>query len=320
MSQPTLSQVHVNRPLTNVSIAYIQALSAFIAGRVFPVVPVERQSDIYPVYTKNDWFRDEAKLRPAGGESVGSGYNIDNSNTYYAGVYAIHKDIADQIRANADAGINLDRDATELVTTRLLIRRERIFAQNYFTTGIWGTDRVGGTDFTVWSNYATSDPVTDIETGRTAILQATGYLPNTLVLGWNVFSKLKHHPDIVDRFKYVSSESITETMLGRLFEVERVIVAQAVYASNVEGETAAYAFTHGNHALLCYAAMSPSLLRPSAGYTFAWTGLNPAMRESVALTRFRMEHLRADRVEGEMAFDLKMVASDLGYFWSGAVS
>ena len=31
--QPSLSQVHVNRPLTSFSIAYIQSTSTFVAGR-----------------------------------------------------------------------------------------------------------------------------------------------------------------------------------------------------------------------------------------------------------------------------------------------
>jgi hypothetical protein len=33
-----------------------------------------------------------------------------------------------------------------------------------------------------------------------------------------------------------------------------------------------------------------------------------------------MEHLEADRVEGEMAFDQKMVASDLGVYFTSAVA
>ena len=64
MPQPTQSAVHVNRPLTMLSVAYAQAQSAFIADKVFPVVPVDKQSDLYYVYTKNDWFRDEAQVRP----------------------------------------------------------------------------------------------------------------------------------------------------------------------------------------------------------------------------------------------------------------
>lgn len=38
----------------------MQNQANFIADRVFPVVPVDKQADIYTVYTKNDWFRDRS--------------------------------------------------------------------------------------------------------------------------------------------------------------------------------------------------------------------------------------------------------------------
>ncbi len=320
MSQPTSTQVHVNRPLTNISIAYMQNQANFIADRVFPVVPVDKQADIYTVYTKNDWFRDEAQARAAGTESAGSGYNLDNSNTYYCVPYAFHKDVADQIRANADSHLNLDREATEFVTQRLLVRRERLWATNFFATSKWGTDKTGGTDFTVWSNFANSDPASDVEAGKVTILQNTGFEPNTLVLGYSVFSKLKQHPVIKDQFKYVSSQSITEDMMAQFFGVDRVLVAKATYATNHEGETAAYSFVQGKHALLCYVNPRPSLMSPSAGYVFGWRGISQGMGVNMAMKRFRLEHLESDRVEGQFAYDMKVVGSDLGYFFSGAVS
>ena len=43
MAQPTPSDVHIDRPLTNISIAFLQAQDRFIGTRVFPVVPVEKQ-------------------------------------------------------------------------------------------------------------------------------------------------------------------------------------------------------------------------------------------------------------------------------------
>jgi hypothetical protein len=47
MPNPTQADLHVNVPLTNVSIAYIQKADAFIATKVFPKVPVSKQSDLY---------------------------------------------------------------------------------------------------------------------------------------------------------------------------------------------------------------------------------------------------------------------------------
>jgi hypothetical protein len=110
-------------------------------------------------------------------------------------------------------------------------------------------------------------------------------------------------------------------LLAEVFDLERVLVAKAIKATNVEGETAAYAFTHGKHALLCHVASSPGLLTPSAGYTFSWTGVAGGIAgASVGIKRFHIDTIDADRVEGESAFDVKVVGSDLGYFFDGAVA
>ena len=316
MPQPTQSAVHVNRPLTMISVAYMQSQDAFIADKVFPVIPVDKQSDLYYIYTKNDWFRDEAKPRAAGTESAGSGYNT-STDSYKCDVIALHKDVPDQVRANEDAPLNSDRDATEFVTNRLLLRREIQWATDYFASGVWGTD---STPANLWSDYVASDPIADIRTGKRTVKVNTGFEPNTLVLGYDVFIKLQDHPDIVDRYKYTQSEVITEAMLAKLFGVQKVLVAGGVKATNVEGETAAYSFIHGKHALLCYAAPRPSVLQPSAGYIFSWKGVSAGNGFTVGTKKFRMDHLESDRVEGQIAFDNKVVATDLGYFFASAVS
>jgi hypothetical protein len=317
-AQPSAQDVHVDAILSNISVAYIQAQEHFIASKVFPIVPVNKQTDKYYSYTKNDWFRDEAQRRADATESAGSGYGLSTAS-YSCDVFALHKDIGNQARDNADAGIDLDRDATQFVTQRLMLRQEIQWATDYFATSVWATDKTGTTDFVKWSDYTASDPITDIETGKQTILASTGFLPNTLVIGYNVWRYLKHHPDIVDRFKYTSAESITTDMVAKLFEVERILVAKAVKATNQEGETAVMAMVQGSHALLCYVNPTPGLLMPSAGYIFSWKGVSDGLGLSVGISKWYEQKLKADRVEGEIAFDDKIVATDLGYFFSGAV-
>jgi hypothetical protein len=316
MPQPTQNQVHVDAILTNISVAYFQQNQNFIATRVFPVVPVSKQSDKFFTYTKNDWFRDEAQRRADATESAGGGYNL-STDSYQADVYAFHKDIGDQTRANADAPINVDREAAEFVTSRLMLKMETQFVSNYFTTGIWATDT---TPSNLWSDYTSSDPIGDIETGKRAILSVTGYEPNTLVLGYDVFIQLKNHPDLVDRIKYTSSNVLTEDVMASLFGVPRVMVAKSVKATNAEGGTAAYAFNYGKNALLTYSAPSPGLLQPSGGYIMSWTGVSGGLGQTIGVSRMRMEQYKADRVEAEVAFDMKVIGSDLGYFFSACVA
>ena len=318
MGQPTRNSVHVDAILTNISVAYIQERSKYVATQVFPIINVDKQSDAYFTYTKNDWFRDEAQRRADSSESAGSGYNLSTS-TYGADVFAFHKDIGDQTRSNADSPIDLDSEAAEFVTQRLLLRQERKFISDAFTTGVWGTDlTLSGTD--QWSDFVNSDPRDDVDTAVEAILGVTGYKPNTMVVGWQVWRQLKNHPDFREQIKYTSSDNMTPGMVARMLEIDRFIVASSIYATNEEGGTAAYAFNFGKAAWIGYVNPSPGLLAPSAGYTFAWNGVSGTLGENVGISSIDMPLKKATRIEGEIAFDNKIVATDLGYFINAAVA
>jgi Arc/MetJ family transcription regulator len=318
MGQPTRSSVHVDALLTNISIAYIQDRSKYIATKIFPIIPVDKLSDVYFTYTKNDWFRDEAQRRGDSSESAGSGYNLTTAS-YQCDVYAFHKDIGDQTRNNADNPINLDSEATEFVTQRLLLRQERKFVADAFTTGVWGTDRtLAGTD--QWSDFVNSDPRDDVDTAKEAILGVTGFASNTMVVGWQVWRQLKNHPDFREQIKYTSADNMTPGMVARMLEIDNFIIASSIYATNDEDATAAYSFNFGKSAWIGYVNPSPGLLAPSAGYTFAWNGVSGTLGEDVGISSIEMPLKKATRIEGEVAFDNKIVATDLGYFISAAVA
>jgi len=325
MAQPHINSVHVDAILTNISIGYLQNQDNFIADKVFPVIPVDKKSDKYFVYNKNDWFRDEAQRRADATESAGGGFNL-STDTYSADVFAFHKDVGDQLLANADAPLNPLREAAEFVTRRLMLRRELQFVSDFFKTGVWATDVTGvsgspGSGETKqWSDYTASDPIDDIEEAKSDILGATGMEANTLVLGYETFRVLKNHPDLVDRIKYTSSQTITTDMLAAMFDIPRVLVAKAVQATNKEGIAQAYDFAFGKKAALYHVAPNPGLLTPSAGYTFSWTGVSGGLGQVIGTSQFRMESLKADRVEAEMAFDNKVTGADLGYFWETIVA
>lgn len=321
MPQPHVNNVHVDAILTNISVAYAQNASNYIADKVFPIVPVDKKSDLFFKYNKNDWFRDEAQRRAGGTESAGSGYGL-TTDSYSADVWAFHKDVDDQTIANSDAPLNPLREAAEFVANRLLLRREIQWTNDFFRTGVWGTDNtlgVAGGD-AQWSDYTSSDPIENLETAKESILSTTGLEANTLVLGYGAFRALKNHPDIIDRIKYTSSQTVTADMLARMLEVDRVLVAKAVKATNKEGAAEAYGFAHGKGALLCHVAPTAGLMTPSAGYTFAWNGVSGGLGQTIGTSQFRMEHLKANRIESEIAFDNKVVGADLGYFFNNVVA
>ena len=87
-TQPTAADLHVDTLLTMLSIAYMNEADAYIADKLFPIVPVRKQSNLIPEYRKGDFFRDVAQFREPGTESRGTGFRVIKDKTYYAQNFA----------------------------------------------------------------------------------------------------------------------------------------------------------------------------------------------------------------------------------------
>lgn len=315
-AQPTVQDVHINRPLTDMSVAYLQQPSDFVADKVFPFVPVPNKSDSYYVYERADFFRSQAQKRGDSTESAGSGWNL-TTDTYNCENFAIHKDVSDNVRANADAALRPDQEATTFVTQQLQLVREVEWMSAYFQAGVWPQS----TPAILW-DAAGSTPIQDIRAQIVGVKEATGYRPNTIVMDPYTWAVLADHPDFQDRIKYTQTGILTQALMGAILDIEpsRIFVAWGVQNTAAEGATEANSFLANKALLLCYSAPSPGLMTPSAGYTFGWTGLLGSGAFGNRIKRFRMEHLNADRVEGELSFDVRQVAADLAHYFNAPIS
>jgi len=135
MPMLTPSQVHVDQPLTDLTLAFVQSQEAFIADRVFPTVGVDKQSDKYYIYDRDNMNRsgDVKALAPRTEvERIGMSISQDN---YFADVYGLGMDFDEQVLANEDAALNIRQAGAQTLTNRLLIHREKQFATNFFSTG-----------------------------------------------------------------------------------------------------------------------------------------------------------------------------------------
>lgn len=121
---------------------------------------------------------------------------------------------------------------------------------------------------TKWSTD-TGKPSADIEAGKEAVRASTGAYPNVLLLSPGAFTAAKNNPGVVERFKYVSKDSITTAMLAALWEVQKVVVGKAITVS----DAGAFTDIWGNSAILAYVPDTPSgAEEPSYGYTYTLDG------------------------------------------------
>src|SRR5215475_4926865 len=114
--------VHIDRALTNISLGWPNANLA--GSALFPAVNVQKQTDKYYVFGREGWLP-ESDLRAPGtmaNEVTGAQLSTDQ---YYASEHSLQIAVTDEERANADDPISPDRDGTNIVTSKIMLGRER---------------------------------------------------------------------------------------------------------------------------------------------------------------------------------------------------
>ena len=324
MPQPTITQVHIDRALSNMIVAFLQRSDAYLSNVLFPRVPSPNKSDLYWVFDRSYWLINNTRKRAAGAEAPRAAYNVATQS------FTCERDasafaIPDPIRANADTPLDLDRQATEYIGQQLLIAQEVDFQSKFFTTGKW-TGSSTGSDITpavTWDDPS-STPVEDVRKQMRYMQSQTGFRPNCFALGRATFDRLCDHPDIVDRIKHAAQTNnspavANEQTLAAIWGLDRILVANAVQNTAAEGKAASYSFIAGTgNALLAYAAPAPGIMTPSAGYKFVWSGAGNG--QGIEIKRYRDEKFESDVVEGGLWYQHNLVSASLGVFFSNAIA
>jgi hypothetical protein len=187
--EPQPRELIVDRVLTNVSIAYAQNASGFIASSVFPPVPVEQQSGHYDVYPRGFFLRDEVKPRPLGGELELASSGKPTPQPYFCVEQGLADTIDDRQYANARGRFDLQRDTIEGLTQKLMIRQDREWVDTYFKPGVWSQDYTGVATVTdpatqvLRLDESAADPVKSFRKYKRDMELKTGRSFNVAVMG-----------------------------------------------------------------------------------------------------------------------------------------
>ena len=265
-----LSKAYTSIALTNYSLAFYNDAADFIAQKILPIFPVQKQAG--KVFS---YGRDALRIVDTKRATYGS-YNkvnlmVEQASLYYLEDYGLYDEIADEDIDNAEAAIDPEMDATEALTQRLMLDMEKKLA-DVITDAAIITNNIGLTGGDKWNVPTTSDPFDDILTGRNAVNTATGKEANTLILGRSVLWTLTNHPLVRNRFP--GSPKITPQMvidsIGALFGFDQVLVGKVKYNnSNYGAATQALSSVRGNVAIVAYIENSPRKKSTTLGWTFA---------------------------------------------------
>jgi len=325
MPMLTPSDVHVDVPLTNLTIAYMQAAENFVADKVFPMVSVSKQSDKYYKYSREGLRDGDVTVLAPRTEVNRVGLAL-STDSYFADVRGLGMDFDEQTLANEDTALELRSQGANVLMEKIMIDREVRWASAFFSAGIWGTDITPGN---LWSDYTNSTPIVDVTTGRrTMQLASGGYKPNTMVVGKEVRDVLINHPDILARLNGGSTVSnpalITDAKLAEIFEVENFYVMEAVRNTAAEGVTDAFGFIGGKNALLTYTPSTMGLRTPGAGAIFCWDSIPGVSGMGITVESFSDDALKrqqiAELIQVKSSDDMKLIGSEMGYFFEACVA
>jgi hypothetical protein len=237
--------------------------------------------------------------------------------------YAFGSEVTDEDRKWAkQAGgppLRPDEEAIEFATDRVDLKKE-IRIGDAIKTGTWsgvvGEDAAG-----LWApNDNTNTFIADITAGIATIRANTGIRPNVLLISGNTLDKVKQLDDLLDRIKYTQKGVLTADMIAAIFELEEVLVGDAIKNTAKEKKdgtdfTAASIWeknaTKGG-AFLFYRPPKPGLKTPSALYQ-AREFYEDGKPRRVTTWREPAEH--QDVYECAESTDIVQTGADLGFYW-----
>ena len=212
------------------------------------------------------------------------------------------------MRANADKAIRPDVDAVENVTDKLQLAAERRVAALLTGCANWAS---ASNPSVKWDNDA-SDPLSDIETAKNAVIKQTGTEPNVCIISRDTWRYLRKHPDVVNRFVYTSRGPVTVAMFADLIEIPKILIGNSIYNSAAEGATDSMSFIWGDMLWMGYVAPNPGLRQPSSMYVFQW-GANE-------VNRYREGRKHTDIIEVMHSVDEIISSSISGAIFSDCIT
>jgi hypothetical protein len=287
----------------------------FVGPTLFPPVTVKKQSDKYYIYDRELWKVEDHDYRGPGSvanEIPGRKLSFDQ---YYAQEHSLQHAVPDEVRENSDLPLSPDQDATDLVTSRILLAREKAMKDMITNTANYhASNTVSLTGNFRWDSYAqgtdTSDPVQDIKKGIRrlhAVLFEGGRM--IAVIPWLVMSYLEDHPDIIERIKYSQRGVLTPEIIASVLGLQEVVVPGVGISSagmGVPVSSANVTYLWGKDVILAYVPARAGLRQMSTAYEFVW-GING---QTQVVDRWREDPRKSDLIRCSRRYDLKLTGHE----------
>jgi len=264
------SSVHIDRALTNLSV--LISNREMIADAAMPVVKVAKPSDKYFKWDADSLFEEQttALVGPeATPDRIRAKISTDN---YSCADYGLMDFVSAREEAAADAPLQPRAMSARLVANRLLLAKERRVAAVVFGSSNYGSNTSALAGANQWDQAGTSDPVQNIDDA----IEACAVRPNTMVLGIQVWLKLRNHPKLMQLILSRAGTTngqvplrVEAQTIADAFGLDRVLIGRGKYVSSRDGATSAQSYIWGKSCALIRVAEMPDMRETdSFGYQF----------------------------------------------------
>lgn len=323
--------VYVAPEITDISVGYMLD-AASVANRMCPSVPVAKQTGKYPFFSKSFWFRDEMEER-GDAQAAAEGTMGLVFNNYSCPVYAWRLPLGAQARANATP-LELDQAGAMLCGNKGVLKREILWFNKFYKTGVWATQLAGKTSgggglagLDLSFKDANALPIKQIKVQLDIQAGLTGglYRCNRAVWSRDVWTTFCEHPNVISRINAGQvpgkPAEATTTMVAAWLGLDELIIADTIQTTTARGVAEASA-TYARIAtagcmLFAYVPKAPSKFTPSAMYSFDWAPPDSLVGGyGTAVASYYLQERKAQMYEIEMSTDFEAVSTDCGVFFS----
>jgi len=282
-----------------------------IAEQVLPVMPVNKDSNLYFTYG-NEHFKSYDDVRKPGARAKRVEWSVDHDQSYTCIEHAQEIGIPDEVVADQDDPLNVELDSAQTLNDILALKLEILTAAMMSTSGNYASGNSQDLSATgQWSDYKASDPIADVQAAMSVVEKTLGMSPNSLLLSLPVFRVLRNHPKIVERCKYTEDRVVTPQLMANAFEVQRIVVGKAVQDASLDPATPSRSYVWGTQAALFHYG-TPGIKTVSFGQIFRRQGFRIA-------DSWYEQDKNSKFIRVRDKYDIKSIATGAGFLFTNAI-
>ena len=306
--------LHIDAVLSNLTIGFRP--TGMIADQVFPVVNVDKETNFYYVWPREEWFRLKNSERSRGTAAKKINTTV-STDTYVVKNYALGIDVPYEDIGNADDALELQQSNANLIKDSLMLNWEDRLAVLLGNTANHGANNVLAQNY---ANQANTDPVADIDAGLETIRSTTGMEANVMIVSMPSWRRLRRHPNLIEYIRgkgdNVGGGGVTQQQVANAFEVSKVLIGRGIKNTAGEGEAGAYSDIWSQNIILMHVAPSPGRMVATYGYTFQW--VPPGFPAAFTVRRLDDDRNMVETQELHHFQDEKICSTALGYIIQNA--